>query len=414
MPKTTHKVENLAAKRTGPLAGIKVVDMTSVLLGPFATMLLADLGADVVKVESPRNSGGGSDAGDIWRYAGDTPEKGLGPMFVALNRNKRAVSLDLANAEDKAAFTELLRGADVFIHNVRMAGMGRLGFDYDAVKAINPSIVYVHCAGFGEDGPYAPLAAYDDLIQAASGYTYLPKMRDGVDPSYTPSAIADKTAGLFAANAVTAALFHRERTGEGQYVQVPMFESFTFFVMAEHLYGQTWESVDGSMGYARIINPLRQPYATLDGYISIVPYSDVQWKTFLTIGGYPDIFDDPKFKLYNNRTENIGELYGYIREAALTKTTNEWLAILQSEDIPSMRCNPMEDVLEDPHLTAVNFFQEQKYPSGETYRAMKHPIKYSATPAEIYRHPPKFGEHTDEVVGRSAEDMDDGSNTGAN
>jgi crotonobetainyl-CoA:carnitine CoA-transferase CaiB-like acyl-CoA transferase len=385
------------APRTGPLAGVKILDMSSVMLGPLATVLLADLGADVIKVESPRGSGGSSVAGDIWRFAGNTPVEGLGPMFVALNRNKRAVALDLAVAEDRAVFDSLLDWADVFVHNVRMAGMKRLGLDYEAVRERNPSIIYAHCAGFGQDGPYGPLSAYDDLIQAASGYTDLVARRDGGDPGYTPSAVADKITGLFAANAVLAALFHRERTGSGQLVQVPMFESMTFFNMVEHLYGQTWKSVDGTMGYTRSLSPHRRPYATKDGFIAIVPYNDRQWRTFLELGGFPDLFDSPKFTTYKSRTENIGELYEHIGKAAVSKTTAEWLAILQKADIPAIRCNRLDEVLTDEHMLATGFFQQLEHPDGGAYIAMKHPVSYSESPAELYRHPPRVGEHDEEI-----------------
>lgn len=386
-------------ERSGPLAGVKIIDMTSVLLGPFATMMLADLGADVIKVESLRNAGKGTPPGDTWRYAGKTPVDGLGPAFMAANRNKRGVTLDLSRVEDKAALDALLRDADVFIHNVRMAGMRRLECDYDAVKAMNPGIVYVHCAGFGEDGPYGTLSAYDDLIQAASGFADLARIRDGGAPEYAPSAIADKTAGLFAANAVLAALFHRQKTGEGQYVQVPMLETFTFFNLMEHLYGQTWRAVDGPMGYTRAINTNRRPYETLDGHVSILPYSDAQWRTILEVGGFPGVFDSPKFATFAARVENTGELYQYVRQAAVTKTTAEWLEILHEADIPAMQVNALEDVIHDPHLNDVGFFQSLVHPEGGEYRAMSHPVKYSRTPAEIYRHAPRFGEHNDEILG---------------
>jgi uncharacterized protein (TIGR00369 family) len=388
------------AQRAGPLAGVKILDMSSVLLGPLATMLLADLGADVIKVESPRGSGGSTIAGDIWRYAGETPVEGLGPMFMALNRNKRAVALDLTLPEDRALFDRLVKWADVFIHNVRMAGMTRLGADYESIRKINPSIIYVHCAGFGQDGPYGPLSAYDDLIQAASGYTDLVARRDDGAPGYTPSAIADKVSGVFAANAVLAALFHRQRTGQGQQVQVPMLEAMTFFNMVEHLYGQTWKSVDGPMGYTRSLSPHRRPYATKDGCIAIVPYNERQWRTFLDLGGYPGLFESPKFSSYKARTENIGELYEYIAKAAVSKTTAEWLSLLQKADIPAIRCNSLREVLNDEHLVATGFFQQVEHPEGGPYLAMRHPVRYSETPAEIYRHAPRVGEHDAEIRAR--------------
>lgn len=391
------KLNDAAAVRTGPLAGVRIVDMSSVLLGPMATLLLADLGADVIKIESPGGSGGSSAPGDIWRHAGPTPVEGLGPCFTALNRNKRALSLDLKKPEDRAIFDELIGTADVFFHNVRMAGMRRLGADYAALRVLNPRLIYVHCAGFGDDGPYAPLSAYDDLIQAVSGYTDLVAKRDGGAPQYTPSAIADKVSGLFAANATLAALFHREKSGQGQFVHVPMFEAFTFFNLLEHLYGGTWANAPGRLGYSRSLSSNRRPYATKDGFISIVPYNERQWRSFLALGGYPDLFDDPKFSTYKLRTENSDELYEYIGRAASTKTTAEWLALLQKEDIPAIRANTLEEVLEDPHLTNTGFFRDLEHPEGGHYRSMRHPVRYSATPSETYRHPPCFAEHDEEI-----------------
>ncbi|MEL7129150.1 MAG: CoA transferase, partial [Pseudomonadota bacterium] len=296
------------AQATGPLKGVKIVDMSTVVLGPFATLIFGDLGADVIKVEA--------ETGDIMRYAGSSPTGDLGPIYTSLNRNKSSVQINAKTPDGKAALTALLKDADVFFHNVRLAGMERLGFDYDAVKAINPSIVYVHCAGFGADGPYAKRQAYDDLIQAASGFAHLSSLRDGSPPAYAPSLVADKTVGLFATYATIAALLHREKTGEGQFVQVPMLEAFTFFNMVENLYGETFLPGNGKVAYTRSVNANRKPYPTKDGYIALVPYSDSQWETFFELGGKPGVFDDPRFSTYQARTENIGALYGLIEEVS--------------------------------------------------------------------------------------------------
>lgn len=375
---------------TGPLAGVKILDMSSVVLGPFATMLLADMGAEVIKVEAGR--------GDMMRYAGASPTGDLGPIYTNLNRNKSSVRIDAKTEDGKAALTALIKRSDVFFHNVRMAGMARLGFDYEAVKAINPSIVYVHCAGFGADGPYAERQAYDDLIQAASGFAHLSSMRDGSPPAYAPSLVADKTSGLFATYATIAALFHREKTGEGQFVQVPMLEAFTFFNMVENLYGETFLPGNGKVAYTRSVNANRKPYATKDGHIALVPYSDEQWETFFTLGGRPDIFEDPRFSNYSARTENIGALYGLIEEVAATKTTGEWLDLLAEANIPAMRFNQMIDVLTDEHLSAVGFFETRTHPDAGDYRSMKHPVVFSATPANVRKDPPLLGADTDIVL----------------
>ena len=383
-----------AEQATGPLKGLKVVDMSSVVLGPFATLIFGDLGADVVKVESGQAGKGG----DLMRYAGKSPTGDLGPIYMALNRNKSSVQLDAKTEEGKAALMALLKDADVFFHNVRMAGMERLGFGYEQVKAINPGIVYVHCAGFGPGGPYEKRQAYDDLIQGASGFAALNALRSGGAPEYAPSLVADKTVGLFAAYATLAALYHREKTGQGQFVQVPMLEAFTFFNMVENLYGETFIPATYGMAYTRSINPNRKPYRTLDGYIGLVPYSDAQWAQFFEIGGMPGVFEDPRFSTYVARTEHTTELYALIEQVAATKTTEEWLDLLDAANIPAMRYNTPEDVLTDPHLTATGFFMQRPHPDVGTYRSMRHPVHFSATPASVRTEPRRLGEDTETLL----------------
>ena len=371
---------------TGPLAGVKILDMSSVVLGPFATMIFGDLGAEVTKVENGK--------GDMMRYAGKSPTGDLGPIYTNLNRNKTSVQLDAKTPEGKAAIVAMLKESDVFFHNIRLAGMGRLGLDYESVKAINPGIVYVHCAGFGADGPYADRQAYDDLIQAASGFAHLSSMRDGSPPAYAPSLVADKTVGLFATYATLAALYHKAKTGQGQFVQVPMLESFTFFNMVENLYGETFLPGNGKVAYTRSINKNRKPYPTKDGYIALVPYSDAQWEKFFELGGKPGVFQDPRFSTYQARTENIGALYGLIEDVSATKTTDEWLDLMATENIPAMRFNQMVDVLSDEHLSAVGFFTERTHPQAGPYRSMKHPVSFSATPTGVHLDPPQLGADT--------------------
>jgi len=376
----------------GPLAGIRIIDMSTVVLGPFATLILADLGAEVIKIEPPGR-------GDMMRGAGPTPVEGVGPIYMALNRNKRSIELDAKTPEGKEALTELLKTADVFFHNVRLAGMERLGFGYHAVKALSPGIVYVHCAGFGQGGPYELRQAYDDLIQGASGFADLNAIRSGGRPEYAPSLVADKTVGLFATYAALAALVHKSKTGEGQFVQVPMLECFTFFNMVENLYGETFIPARGKLAYTRSVNPNRRPYPTLDGYIGLVPYSDEQWEKFFQIGGKPDVFRDPRFSTYKARTENTGALYALIEEVAATRTTDEWLVLLDEANIPAMRYNTLPEVLTDAHLVATDFFQQVTAPGLGTYRAMRHPVMFSETPANSQRlPPPQLGADTQTVL----------------
>ncbi len=374
----------------GPLAGVRIIDMTSVVLGPYATQILGDLGADIVKIEQGK--------GDTIRHAGKSPAKGLGPMFVGLNRNKRLLELDLRKASSAKVMKQLLKTADVFIHNVRAAGMARLGFDYDSVKSINPKIIYVHCCGFGEDGAYRGRAAYDDLIQAASGMANLLPRRDGGEPQYFPSLVADKTAGLYAVYATIAALFNRERVGTGQFVEVPMMETVTHFNMVENLYGHTFVPPLYDVGYTRSINPRRKPYKTKDGYIAIVPYNDEQWSKFFEIGGKPGVFEDERFSSYARRTENTGLLYEIIEEVALKKTTEEWMDILHDANIPVMRYSTMSEVLEDPHLQSIDFFSEREHPEIGAYLSVRHPVTFSATPTDIRYEPGRVGRDTRQIL----------------
>ncbi|MEL6857689.1 MAG: CoA transferase [Pseudomonadota bacterium] len=382
------------APRTGPLAGVKIIDMSSVVLGPFATLIFGDLGADVIKIEAGQKG----KAGDMMRYAGASPTGDLGPIYTSLNRNKKSVQLDAKTPDGKEAILAMLKDADVFFHNVRLAGMSRLGLDYESVKAINPGIVYVHCAGFGAGGPYEKRQAYDDLIQGASGFAALNAMRSGGDPEYAPSLVADKTVGLFATYATLAALFHKEKTGQGQFVSVPMLESFTFFNMVENLYGETFLPGNGKLAYTRSINANRKPYKTKDGYIGLVPYSDKQWEMFFDMGGRPGVFQDPRFSTYSARTENITDLYAIIGEVALLKTTDEWLTLLDEANIPAMKYNQMSDVLTDEHLNAVGFFETRNHPDAGAYRSMKHPVHFSATPADVAMDPPCLGADTETVL----------------
>ena len=320
------ETKQLADRATGPLKGVRIVDLTSVVLGPYATQILGDYGADIIKIEAPSPTGGGGQGGDIMRWAGKVPDGAspdLGPIFMTINRNKRSVLLDLRRPAARKALLKLIARADVVTSNIRYDGMRRLGLSYEDLKAVKPDIIFVHAAGYGSDGPYAGLPAYDDLIQAGSGAADLLSRMDGNPmPRYLPSLVADKASGLFMANAVTAALFHRERTGEGQFVEVPMLETVTSFILAEHFYGHVFDPATGPWGYGRVINPDRRPYRTKDGHIGLLPYSDKQWEDFLTLAGRPDIFKtDPRFNSYSARIQNIRELYAMIEELTETKTS---------------------------------------------------------------------------------------------
>ena len=399
-------VTALAREATGPLKGVRILDMTGVVFGAYATQMLGDLGADVIKVEFPGGRRGGG--GDIMRWAGQPPEGApadLGPIFMTINRNKRSVLLDLREARAMASLKRLIRTCDVFAASVRYDGLERLGLDYEAVKAIRSDIVYAHGSGYGSDGPYAGEPAYDDLIQSASGMAdILPRTDGDPRPRLFPSLIADKVSGHFMSQAILAALFHRERTGEGQFVETPMLECVTAFHLAEHFFGHVYDPPTGQWGYPRVVNPTRKPFPTKDGYIGLLPYTDQQWVQFFDIAGWGETLGkDPRFADYATRLKHVRELYGQVDQVTKTKTTDEWLALLKPLNIPVVKMNTLDDLITDPHLEAVGFFQRYEHPDAGPYLGMKPPIKYAATPANVRRHPPKMGEHTDEILAEISE-----------
>jgi crotonobetainyl-CoA:carnitine CoA-transferase CaiB-like acyl-CoA transferase len=396
-----HGTEELAAEATGPLKGVRILDMTGVVFGAYATQMLGDQGADVIKVEFPGGRRGGG--GDIMRWAGHGQPRGpedLGPIFMTINRNKRSVLLDLREAPAVGALRALIATSDVFATSVRYDGLKRLGLDYEAVKAIKPDLIYVHGAGYGSDGPYAGEPAYDDLIQAASGLAdLLPRVDGDPTPRLLPTLVADKVCGLFMAQAITAALFHRSRAGEGQFVEVPMLECMTSFNLVEHFYGQVYDPPTGPWAYTRVANAQRKPYATKDGYIGLLPYTDAQWDQFFAAAGWGETFGkDPRFCDYRARVAHIRELYALVEQVIATRTTGEWLALLKPLQIPVTRMNRLDDLPADPHLSAVGLFARYEHPEAGAYRTLRPPVKYSATPANIRRHPPRLGEHTEAIL----------------
>ena len=395
------ETKELAREATGPLKGIRILDLTSVVFGAYATQILGDQGAEVIKLEDP-GSGRGA-GGDIMRWAGHVPEgraRDLGPIFLAINRNKRSVLIDLADPEMRPALEALIASCDVFATSIRYDGLERLGLSYEAVKALRPDIVYVHAAGYGSEGPYAGEPAYDDLIQSASGLADLMPRTDGnPTPRILPTLVADKVSGLFMSQAITAALLSRATTGQGQFVEVPMLECVTSFTLVEHLYDQSFEPPTGQWAYQRVANPNRKPYPTRDGYIGLLPYTDKQWDQFFAAAGMGETFGkDPRFSDYATRGKNIRELYALVETVTATKTTEEWLALLKPLSIPVVRTARLDDLPDDPHLKTVGFFERYDHPDVGVYRAMKPPVKFSGTPSNIRRHPPRLGQHTDEVL----------------
>ena len=276
--------------------------------------------------------------------------------------------------------------------------MRRLGFDYESVKSINPDIIYCHAVGYGSKGHYAERQAYDDLVQAGSGAAFMIPQQDGTtEPRYFPGLVADKTTGLHAAYAMLAAFLHRERTGEGQFVEVPMMECMVSFTMAENLYGHTFVPPREPIAYTRSINPNRKPYRTKDGYIAIMPYSNDNWSNFLAHGGKEDLMKDPRYSTYEERTKNISDLYKVCETIAPLKTTNEWMEVLASENVPCMRVHSLKSVLEDPQISDTGFLEVRQHPTEGSYTAINNPISFSGSPVSIDREPPKLGQHNQEI-----------------
>jgi crotonobetainyl-CoA:carnitine CoA-transferase CaiB-like acyl-CoA transferase len=376
---------------SGPLAGVRVLDLTTVVMGPFATQILGDLGADVIKVESP--------AGDSMRLIGPWRHFGMGPLFLQANRNKRGVVLDLKTAEGKARAFALAERADVFVSNVRPQGMQRLGLDYESLRAVNPRIIYCSAVGYGAGGPDAGKAVYDDLMQAASGIAGLFKAVDGA-PRYAPVNICDRVCGLYVVNALTSALYYREKTQRGQLIEVPMFETMAQFVLSDHMGGGAFVPPEGPMGYRRLLSRTRGPYATRDGHLSLVVYTDKHWRAFSAFVGCPTLLDtDPMFASQEARTVNAEAIGRFLERHLSTKTNSEWLEALHRIDIPACPVNSIQDLFEDPHLKAVDFFAEVEHPTEGNVKNCRFPVRFSASPSSVQRLAPTLGEHNAEIFG---------------
>jgi crotonobetainyl-CoA:carnitine CoA-transferase CaiB-like acyl-CoA transferase len=376
----------------GPLSGIRIIDLTQFVLGPYATQTLGDLGADVIKVEEG--------AGDRQRHSGKAPRsKGtMGPTYVAFNRNKRSVALDLKSPEGADALRKLILTGDVFIHNMRPSSIARLGFSYADVAAIKPDIVYVEAMGYDDAGPYAGLQAFDDLIQSAAGACGLEQLVSEDAPFRPlPSLLADKTCGLFAVIATLAALRHKESTGEGQYVAVPMLETFTGFLMAEHLYGHTYVPPTSGFGHTTTITPHRRPFRTKDGWLTVMPANAQQSARFMELGGLPGAYESERFTSKTSGREKVAEYYAMMQEAALSHTCDEWMTICRDNSVPAMKANTPLEIFDDPQLRQT-LFETRELASEGPYVAMKPGLRFSRTPATIHREPPTVGEHTDEVM----------------
>jgi crotonobetainyl-CoA:carnitine CoA-transferase CaiB-like acyl-CoA transferase len=375
------------------LEGIRVVDLTTIVMGPYATQILGDYGADVIKVEAPPG-------GDPLRFAGPSRTKGMGPLFLQLNRNKRSIVLDLKKREGLEAMLRLCRTADVIAYNIRPQAMERLGLGYGNISKANPGVIYAGMFGFGRGGPYAAQPAYDDLIQGLSGYAATFAKMSGDVPRYFPVNFCDRTTGIYAVGAITAALFHRERTGEGQAIDIPMFETMAQFILGDNLYGESFIPSLGPTGYSRILAPERRPYATKDGYVCAVIYNDKHWETFFALAGKSDLYrSTPQYRSIAGRTQCINDLYGFAGEVFRTRSTAEWISVLTDADIPVSPMHTLDSLLQDPHLLATDFYQVVEHPSEGAIRLMRSPTEWSETPPEIRLLPPRPGEHSGEILG---------------
>jgi crotonobetainyl-CoA:carnitine CoA-transferase CaiB-like acyl-CoA transferase len=373
-------------QRQGPLKDIRIVDLTSMVFGPYATQIMADMGADVIKIEPP--------GGDDTRYINAGPAPDLGGIYVNCNRGKRSVVLNLRDEAGKASLRKLIAGADVFIHSMRGKAIARLGFDYAAVSAINPSIVYTNCYGFSRRGPYADKPAYDDTIQAECGIPYVQQLMNG-EPGFAATILADKVAGLTALYATTMALFHRERTGEGQEVEVGMFETMASFMLVEHAGGMLFDPPIGPAHYHRVANKHRKPYKTKDSYIAALVYNDRHWNAF--VEALKPEWAKEDMATLAGRAKQIDHIYQQLAETFLTRTTAEWLDLLGELNIPAAPLRTTDELFDDPHLKAVGFFEEVDSPEG-TIKFPGVPTWFSKTPGKVAGPTAHLGQHTSEVL----------------
>ena len=367
---------------TKALEGVRILDFTHVQSGPTCTQLLAWFGADVIKVESPD--------GDTTRYLPPGPDATRGGMFLNVNRGKRSLSLNLKQPEARAALVRLVEGADIFVHSMRPGAIKRLGLDYESLREANPGLIYANLYGFARNGPYRDYPAYDDIVQAASGLVDLQaRLSNGV-PTYLGTVVADKVTGLTGLYAMLAALYAREKTGRGQEIEVPMFETLVSFTMIEHLCGSLFDPPQGPPEYPRVTTASRRPYKTSDGYIGVMIYNDKHWRSFFHAIGDPEWTRDPMFASMRSRTENIGTVLAKLAEVLAERTTAEWLDLFRIAEVPAMAIATPQDLLHDEHLEATGFWQERDSEFGKL-RFPGIPTSFSETPGAIGDPGPALG-----------------------
>jgi crotonobetainyl-CoA:carnitine CoA-transferase CaiB-like acyl-CoA transferase len=375
---------------SAPLKGYRVIDMTQVVVGPYATSYLGDYGADVIKVEPP--------TGDLSRnIGGKSPTPGMSSKFLYLNRNKRTIMLDLKQDRGREVLLRLAKSADVLIYNVRPEAMARLKLTYNDLRAVNPGIIYCGIYGFGQGGRYRSKPAYDSIIQGSSGLASLAEQSTGT-PRYVGMVIADRIVGLMAVNAMLTALLHRERTGAGQSIDVPMFENMAAFVLNDHMFTRAYDPPLGPAGDKRLLDPDARPLKTKDGYICITANTDQQAAGLFEAFGMPELKNDPRFKNVANRAANTREYYSIREKALQSKTTAEWLAIFDRYDVPAMPYHTLDSIFDDPHLRDVGFFERVEHPTQGAYWHMPPPTKLSGYRPGIDRFAPHPGEQSVEIL----------------
>ncbi|MFI4949173.1 MAG: CaiB/BaiF CoA transferase family protein [Alphaproteobacteria bacterium] len=375
---------------SGPLAGIRVIDVTIAVLGPVATQILGDMGAEIIKVENP--------VGDPTRYLGPARHPGMAAYFLNVNRNKKSLVLDLTRPLAQAAMLRLAATADVFVHNLRPGAATRLGIDYPTLASANPRLVYAWASGYRPDSAHRDRAAFDDVIQGESGLAALNKGADG-EPRYVPMVVCDKVCGHVLAGAVGMELFERERSGMGQEVHVPMMETMSAFTLVDHLWHGVFGEPEKGLGYPRMLTPYRRPYATRDGHVCLLATTDRQWRNLFAAIERAELADDPRFSTIAQRTANIDELYTLLAEAMRGRTTEEWRARLDRFDVPNGGVNDLASLVADPYLRDTGFFQPLLHPSEGPTVTMAIPTSFSRSPGEVRLPPPRLGEHNAEILG---------------
>jgi crotonobetainyl-CoA:carnitine CoA-transferase CaiB-like acyl-CoA transferase len=398
-----NEIPNAAGKpvaaTAGALDGVRVIDLASVVMGPYATQILGDLGADVIKIEPP--------AGDSTRLTRPQRHPGMGALALNVNRNKRSVALDLKSDAGRAAALDLVRDADVLVTNMRPGALQRLGLDYASLAELNPKLVYCNAQGFRSDSDRAGLAAYDEIVQASSGMADLMRRATGT-PTYAPTILADKVCALTIAYAVLAALVHQRATGVGQQVEVPMTDTMLAFNLVEHLAGHTFEPPEGPIGFNRSMTPGHRAVSTKDGWACILPYTERDIRAFFAAAGRPDLADDPRFADATSRARHYGELYAEIENLAVERTTREWAEICSANSIPFAPVLELEDAEKDPYFTEGGLLEIAEHPTEGTYRRVNPPLRLSATPPTVRSECPTLGQHTVEVLtelGRTPEQI---------